>query len=144
MISQIDQFKLPFFHLYEMIYKFRQSIINLLEQNKFVSLAECLQMIKQLSSDDNNQTNDFVENSERVLKDILKILQTCLSTLISTINEKGVVKEFEPITETPLIDHQQSQLLQQKESTITELTTKYEHISNALHQMNTAHEEELK
>jgi hypothetical protein len=125
-----------------MIYKFRHSIINLLEQNKFLSLAECLQMIKQLSSDDNNLTNDFVENSERVLKDIIKVLQTCLSTINE--KEKEVIKELEPIIETPLIDNQQSLLLQQKDTIINELKTKYENLNNVFNRINTKLEEESK
>ncbi len=43
-------------------------------------------MIKQLSASDNNPTNDFVDNSERVLKDTVKVLQTCLATI--TLTEK--------------------------------------------------------
>jgi len=142
---QTDQFKVPFYHLYEIIHKFRHSIINLLEQNKFLSFADCLQMIKQLSSDDNNLTNDFIENSERVLKDIIKILQTCLKTLQSTINEYEIKeKEPEPIIESSLIDNQQSLILEQKELMIIDLTTKYEHIAKVLNQINKKNEETSK
>jgi hypothetical protein len=144
-----DQFKLAFFSLYENIYKFRYSIINLLEQNKLLSLASCLHLIKQLSSDDNNLTNDFIENAERVLQDIVKVLQTCMATLQSTIDEyqlkeKDMLNESELIVETSLIDNQQSRILEQKELILLDLKTKYEQLTKLLNQTNTKHEEEFK
>ena len=87
-VIQTDQYKVPFFHLYETIYKFRHSITNLLEQNKFLSLADRLEMIKQLSATDQTLTNDFVDNSERVLKDTVKVLQTCLAITTKNENEQ--------------------------------------------------------
>jgi hypothetical protein len=139
-----DQFKLPFYYLYEIIYKFRYSVINLLEQNKFLSLADCLQMIKQLSIDDNNQINNFIDNAEHVLKDIIKIFQTCIKTLQTTIKEQEIIKESEIITENSLIDNQQSLIIDQKDSTIIDLTTKYEQITKILNQVNKKYEEESK
>jgi hypothetical protein len=141
-MNQTDQFKIPFFHIYEIIYKFRHSIINLLEQNKFLSLADRLQMIKQLSSEDDNITNDFVENSERLLKDIVKVLQTCMATLISTINEYQT-KEPETIIEAPSHDDQQSLILQQKEWIINDLTTKYDQLTHVLNQANAKHQDDF-
>jgi len=145
-IIQNDQFKLPFFHLYETIYTFRHSIINLLEQNKFLSLADRLDMIKQLSLSDNNLTNDFVDNSERVLKDTVKVLQTCLATIISTQTEnetkEKLISTEQPITiiETPINDNQ---IIQQKEFIIDNLNTKYQQITQVVDQNNKKHEEEL-
>ncbi|CAF1034542.1 unnamed protein product [Rotaria sordida] len=150
-----DQFKLPFFHLYDIIYKFRHAIINLLDQNKFTSLADRLKMIQQLSSDNddnnnnnNNITNDFIKNSECVLKDTVKILQTCITTLLSTIKEyqikeKEIKHELEPIKEASLVDNQQTSTFQEKDLTIIDLTTKYEHITKVFNQTNKTYEEKL-
>jgi hypothetical protein len=142
---QSDQYKLPFFHLYEIIYQFRHSTINLLEQNNFLSLADCLQMIKQLSSNDNYLTNDFLENAEHVLKDTIKILQTCISTFQTRINEyqiKELVKEPETMSS---IDHQQSSfVIEQQESVIIDLTIKYEHLTSILNQVKIKNEVESK
>ena len=57
-------------------------------------------MIKQLSAADNNLTNDFVDNSERVLKDTVKVLQTCMASIISTKAETEQ-KEKEIPSEQP-------------------------------------------
>jgi hypothetical protein len=142
---QSDQYKLPFYHLYEIIYQFRHSTINLLEQNNFLSLADCLQMIKQLSSNDNYLTNDFLENAEHVLKDTIKILQTCISTFQTRINEyqiKELVKEPETMSS---IDHQQSSfVIEQQESVIIDLTIKYEHLTSILNQVKIKNEVESK
>ncbi|CAF1176649.1 unnamed protein product [Rotaria sordida] len=147
-----DQFKVPFFHLYETIYKFRHSIINLLEQNKFLSLADRLDMIKQLSTSDNNITNDFVDNSERVLKDTVKVLQTCMTTLISTKNEnENENKKKESSSEqstattmqTSTISHDQLSIIQQKESIIEDLSNRHKQISQELDENNKKHSEEI-
>jgi hypothetical protein len=135
--------------MYETIYKFRHSIINLLEQNKFISLADRLEMVKQLSSSDTNPTNDFVDNSERVLKDTVKVLQTCMATFVSTVNENEL-KQKQPsfeqskITiETSTNDTQQSSLILQKESTIDDLNNKYQQVTQVLDQNTKKHEEEM-
>ncbi|CAF1103640.1 unnamed protein product [Rotaria sp. Silwood1] len=147
---QTDQFKLQFFQLYDLIYKFRYAIINLLEQHKFTSLADRLQIIQQLSSDNdnNNITSDFIKNSECILKDTVKVLQTCITTLTSTINEyqrkeKDFKYELEPIEEASSVDNPQSSILQEKELMIIDLTTKYEHITKVLNQTNKTNEEKL-
>ncbi|CAF4385732.1 unnamed protein product [Rotaria sp. Silwood2] len=151
-MTQTDQFKLQFFHLYDTIYKFRHAIINLLEQNKFTSLADRLQIIQQLSSDsddnNNNMTEDFIKNSECVLKDTVKVLQTCITTLVSTVNEyqrkeKEIKHELEPIAETSVVETQQSSIPQENEFTIIDLTTKYEHVTKVLNQTNKTYEEKL-
>lgn len=140
---QIDEYRLPFYHLYEIVFKFRHAVINLLEQYKFSSLANCLEMIKQLSSDENNNlTNDFIQNAERVFKDIVKVLQTCLTP----IKEKEIIKEPspEPTMEISVTDNQQSIILDQKQSIIIDLTTKYEHLMNVLNEKNKKFEIESK
>jgi len=146
---ETEHYKLPFFNLYGLIYKFRQLIINILEKNKFFSLVGGLQMIKQLSVNDNNKTNNFIENSERTLKDITKVLQTCFSTFQSTINEyerkqKELPQEFESITETSLIENQQSLILEQKEALITDLTMKCEQATKTLNQTTKKYQEDIK
>jgi len=149
-IIETNEYKLPFFDLYELIYKFRHSIINLLEQNKFVTLADRLLMIKQLSSDDHYTINAFIENSHCVLKDTCKVLQACIALLLSSINEyqikekeKEIPKESsEPTRESSSIDDQQELMLEQKESMIIDLTNKYAHLTTVFNQMNAKHEEE--
>ncbi|CAF0725747.1 unnamed protein product [Rotaria sp. Silwood1] len=148
-VIHTDQFKVPFFHLYETVYKFRHSIINLLEQNKFLSLADRLDMIKQLSISDNNLTNDFVDNSERVLKDTVKVLQTCMATLISTKTEneskqkESSSEQSATTVQTSTVHNDQSSIIQQKESIIDDLNNRYQHISEVLDQNNKKHSEEL-
>lgn len=146
---QSDQFKLPFFHLYETIYKFRHSVINLLEQNKLLSLADRLEMIKQLSTTEDNPTNDFVDNSERVLKDTVKVLQTCMTTLVMVKNEeekkqKEADSEPSAVTiKTTTNETDQSSIIQLKESIIEDLSSKYQHISVVLDENIKKHNEEL-
>lgn len=147
-MTESDSYKLPFFHLYELIYKFRQTIINLLEQNQFQALANCLQLNKQLTSD-NGQPSDFLENIERVLKDVTKILQTCLTTFQSKINDyenknKEKEKEIKPLPEPIVTDNQQSKIIEDKNLLIIELKTKYDHMTNILNQTNIKHENEMK
>ncbi|CAF1465380.1 unnamed protein product [Adineta steineri] len=148
-IIQNDQYKVPFFHLYETIYKFRHSIMNLLEQNKFSSLADHLEMIKQLSSslpndtttnNNNHLADDFVDNSERALKDTIKVLQTCMATLISTINQRENEQNQSPTT---LNNNPQSSIIQEKESTIDDLNQKYQQITEEFNQNNKKYQEEL-
>jgi len=139
-----DQFQHSFYHLYEIIYKFRHSTINLLEQNNFLSLAGCLHMIKQLSIDDNNIINNFIDNAEHLLKDIIKVFQTCIKTLQTTIKEKEIIEEPEIIIENSLIDNQQSLIIDQKDSIIIDLTTKYEEMTKILNRVNKKYEEESK
>jgi hypothetical protein len=124
--------------LYETIYKFRHSIINLLSKSEFVSLADRLDMDKQLSPTENNPTNDFVDNSERVLKDTVKILQTCMETLTSTMD-----KNKENQSNMSTIDNQQSSTIQQKESIIDDLNNKYQQITEILDENNKKSKEEL-
>ncbi len=124
--------------MYETIYKFRHSIINLLSKSEFVSLADRLDMDKQLSPTENNPTNDFVDNSERVLKDTVKILQTCMETLTSTMD-----KNKENQSNMSTIDNQQSSTIQQKESIIDDLNNKYQQITEILDENNQKSKEEL-
>ncbi len=124
--------------MYETIYKFRHSIINLLSKSEFVSLADRLDMDKQLSPTENNPTNDFVDNSERVLKDTVKILQTCMETLTSTMD-----KNKENQSNMSTIDNQQSSTIQQKESIIDDLNNKYQQITEILDENNKKSKEEL-
>jgi hypothetical protein len=104
-------------------------------------------MIKQLSLNDNNLPNDFIDNSERILKDITKVLQTSITTLQSIINEyqlkeKEFLKETTSITETSLIDSQEALILDQKDSLIVDLTTKYEDIVKILNEIKKKNQEE--
>ena len=148
---QADEGKLPFYHLYELVYRFRQWIIRLLEQNNFLTLADRLLMIKPLTSDDHYSPETFLDNAERSLKDTRKVLQSCLSLLISSIQEyemkeKEDEKELstQPTREPSMIDEQQKLLLEQKEAMIIDLSTKYEQLTNAFHEMNTKREEEIR
>ncbi|UJR25758.1 hypothetical protein I4U23_007112 [Adineta vaga] len=137
-IIQTDQYKVPFFHLYETIYRFRHSIINLLEQNKFLPLADRIDLINQLSSTtDQNPVTDFVDNSERALRDTVKVLQTCLTTLTTTIDE-NTKKQNQ-------LQREQSQptIIQQKESIIDELNHKYQQVNELLNVNNQKFQEEL-
>ena len=148
-MASFEQYKSSFFHLYETVYKFRQAIVNILEQNQLVSFANCLQMIRQLSSDDQTLTKDFLENAERVLKDITKVLQTCTTTLQSTIQnyqnkEKAMDKEPKSEIEKSSMIDQQSINLEQKESMLIDLTIKYEQLTKIFDQVNIKHEEEVK
>ena len=141
-----DQFKVPFFHIYETIYKFRHSITNLLEQNKFLSLADRLEMIKQLSSSDNNPTNDFVDNSERVLKDTVKVLQTCMATMIANNNgtEKKLKDTLDEQSKTAVeSSNPDKELLQEKELVIEDLNHKCQAMNKMLDQSSKKHEEEV-
>ncbi|CAF3083058.1 unnamed protein product [Rotaria socialis] len=145
--TETDQFKVGFFYVYDIIYKFRHAITKLLEKYKFTFLADRLQIIQQLSSG-SHATNDFIKNSECVLKDTVKILQICLTTLQTTINEYQIKQssieiEPEPIKESSIIDNQQSLILQEKELTITDLTAKYEHATRLLNEANKKHKEAL-
>ncbi len=108
-------------------------------------MADRLDMIKKLSSSDNNLTNDFVDNSERVLKDTVKILQTCMATItvakIDTENkQKQISTEQTTTKETPTND---KQLIQQKELIIEDLNNKYQQLTQLVEQKNKKHEEEL-
>ena len=148
-VIQIDHFKVPFFHLYETIYKFRHSIINLLEQNKFGSLAGRLDMIQQLSSVGPSGTNDYVDNSERVLKDTVKVLQTCLATLMSSMQEndmkqKSTIIEPAKSIASPPFDRaeQQQVMLEQKDRLIHEINAKYEQVTHSLEETSKKHQEE--
>ncbi|CAF1676263.1 unnamed protein product [Rotaria magnacalcarata] len=145
--TEKDQFKVGFFYVYDIIYKFRHAITKLLEKNKFTFLADRLQIIQQLSSD-SHATHDFIKNSECVLKDTVKILQICLTTLQTTINEyqikeSSIEKEPEPINEPSIIDNQQSLILQEKEFVIADLTAKYERATILLDEANKKHKEAL-
>lgn len=146
-IIESDSYKLPFYHLYETIYKFRQAIVNLLEQNQLSSFANCLQMIRQLPSDEDSLIKDFLDNAERVLKDISKALQTCTVTLQSTIEEyqrkeKDRLKNPQLPTEISNDDPEQSTLLEQKESMLVDLTMKYEQLNRVFNQNNAKHDAE--
>ena len=148
MTIESDSYKTPFFHLYESIYKFRQTIINLLEQNQFESLASCLQLTKQLSSD-NDQPADFLTNIERILKDLTKILQTCLKTcqlkIIEYENKSKQKEEIKPVIPEPIVvDDRQSKIIEEKDLIIRELNTKYDRMTNILNQTNVKHENEIK
>jgi hypothetical protein len=107
-------------------------------------------MIKQLSSSDYGITNDFVDNSERVLKDTVKVLQTCMATLISTINENDVKQKQSSSTEQSQItlktstnDHQQSSIIQQKDSIIDDLNYKFQEVTQSLDLNTKKYEEEI-
>lgn len=121
--------------------------MNLLEQNELLSFANCLQMIRQLSPDEDTLSKDILDNAERVLKDISKVLQTCLVTLQSTIQqyqlkEKDMSKNPMPVLDTSIDDPQYSFLLEQKETMLKDLTTKYEQLTTLLNQTNAKHDAE--
>ena len=104
-------------------------------------------MIRQLSSDEENLSKDIVDNAERVLKDISKVLQSCLVTLQSSIEEyqlkeKDMLKNPQSSMNTSINDPQQSSLLEQKETMLMDLTSKYEQLTKIVNQTNTKHEAE--
>ena len=104
-------------------------------------------MIRQLSSDEENLSKDIVDNAERVLKDISKVLQSCLVTLQSSIEEyqlkeKDMLKNPQSSMNTSINDPQQSILLEQKETMLMDLTSKYEQLTKIVNQTNTKHEAE--
>lgn len=102
-------------------------------------------MNKQLSLSDNNPTDDFVDNSEHLLKDTVKVLHTCMATLTSTI-DKHETKQNQPISEQPNIstsDNQQSSIVQEKELIIDDLNNKYQQLTKILDQNNEKYKEEL-
>ncbi|CAF0855514.1 unnamed protein product [Adineta ricciae] len=143
---QTDQYKIPFFHLYETIYNFRHSIMNLLEQNKFLPLADRADLIRQLSSTgDQNPATDFVDNSERALQDTVKILQTCLTTLTTTIdqNEEKHSQLARKEVETKTDENQSLAIIQQKESIINDLSQKYQQATEVLTENQRKFQEDL-
>ena len=102
-------------------------------------------MNKQLSSSETNPTNDFVDNSERVLKDTVKILQSCMATLTSTI-DKNEPKQNQSLSEPLKIsttDNQQSSIVQPKEIIIDDLNNRYQKITEILDRNNKKYTEEL-
>ena len=119
-------------------------MISLLEQNKFISLADRLEMIKQISSMDNMVTNDFVDNSDRVLKDTAKVLQTCMTTLMTTIHEnENKLKEAsseQAKAAAPLAKLEAN--VEEKQPDVSDLHAKYQQISQSLDQNNEKHREE--
>jgi hypothetical protein len=100
-------------------------------------------MDKQLSPTENNPTNDFVDNSERVLKDTIKILQTCMATLTSTMEKNKQNQSSSEQSKMSIIDNQQSSIIQQKESIIDDLNNKYQQITEILDENNKKSKEEL-
>ena len=145
LLRRADSYKVPFFHLYESIYKFRHTMISLLEQNKFMSLADRLEMIKQISSMDNIVTNDVVDNSERVLKDTAKVLQTCMATLMTTIheNESKLKEASSEQTKVTVPSAKLETHVGEKQPDDGDLHAKHQHISHALDQNNQKHQEEM-
>ena len=143
---QTDQYKIPFFHLYETIYNFRHSIMNILEQNKFLPLADRTDLIKQLASTtEQNPATDFVDNSERALRDTVEILQTCLTTLTTTIdqNEEKHSQLARKEAETKTDENQSLAIIQQKESIINDLSQRYQQATEVLTENQRKFQEEL-
>ena len=103
-------------------------------------------MIKQLSSSDNNPTNDFVDNSERVLKDTVKVLQTCMATMIANNNgtEKKLKDTLDEQSKTAVeSSNPDKELLQEKELVIEDLNHKCQAMNKMLDQSSKKHEEEV-
>lgn len=106
-------------------------------------------MTQQLSSNDNSEPNDYIQNSECVLKDIVKVLQTCITTLLSRIKEyrlkeSAVKTDLDSIIEISSTDDQQSSTIQDKEFLILDLKNKYENTTKLLNETNKNHEKRLK
>ena len=121
--------------------------MNLLQQNKFTTLADSLDNIRQLSVDADPVTQEFVDNAERVLKDIMKVMQTSMAIYASTIGKhEAKLKELSDrpvkIDESPPVDTSLPAVLQEKDATIANLTAKHKEITNMLNQTTKAHEEE--
>lgn len=101
-------------------------------------------MIKQLSSNDQIITNDFVDNSERVLKDTVKVLQTCLATINK--NEIEQQKKSLPVEQTkPSIETTKSiaETHPEKESIIEDLNTKHQQVTQTMNENQQKYQEEL-
>lgn len=105
-------------------------------------------MIKQLSSTDQTITNDFVDNSERVLKDTVKVLQTCLATIAKNENTQQQQQEKKtiPIEQPkPTIETKKSdnEIQPEKDPIIENLNTKYQEVTLTLNETQQKYQEEL-
>ena len=123
-------------------------MVKLLEESNFVTLADRLHMIKRIASESDGKRDEFGSNAEQVLADITKVLQTCVALFKSSINEyerkqQELLSEPKAIVEVPVLDPQQTLLLQQKELIIDNLNAKYEHLTDALEQLNRKRRDEF-
>lgn len=106
-------------------------------------------MIKQLSASDTNPTNDFVDNSERVLKDTVKVLQTCMSTVTTTPsknendNKQKQISNEQIQKKTLDIPTKDNQIIQEREIIIEELNNKYQEVTQNIDETKKKYEEEL-
>lgn len=119
---------------------------SLLEQNQFVSLADRLEMTKQLATVDEQLTNDYLENSENVLKDTVKVLRTCFTSLLSSVRQNEKSPDEEKTVSTPVepIENQEKTLIEQeKQQIIDEFNRKYEEINQSVEAKNKKQIEEL-
>ena len=131
------------------MYKFRQSIVNLLQQNKFTTLADSLDNIRQLTVDAEPVSQDFINNAERVLKDIMKVMQTSMAINASTISRhEAELKELanRPVTIDEIVptDAPSAALLQEKEAMIANLTAKLLRMTDMFNQATKDHEEDAR
>jgi hypothetical protein len=123
-------------------------MVNLLEESKFLTLADRLHMIKRIASESDGKSDEFAFNAEQVLADITKVLQTCVTLFKSSITEyerkqKELLSEPKVIVEVPVLDPQQTLLVQQKDLIIDNLNAKYEHMTDALDQLNRKRRDEF-
>ena len=141
--------RLIFSQLYEIIYKFRSSIANLLAQNQFQVFSDRLLSLQPLDNDVCYQPEQIVQSAETLLKEMAKVLQTTMSMYSSQINEHEIKQRNfanqskindEPTPSNP----DQSAFLEEKEMMMTDLTMKYKKVTEMLNESMREHEEETK
>jgi hypothetical protein len=143
-------FERSFYDLYEIIYRFHRSIVNVLVHNRLTTLADSLGNAKQLSINDKHvTTSTFTDNAEHVLKDVMKVIQTSMAIHLSTINEYEVKqktnwKQSLFVEQTTPVDGQSSSFIEEQQATIDDLTTKYKTIVDILDRTTKEHEEETR
>jgi len=101
-------------------------------------------MIKQLSATDQTLTNDFVDNSERVLKDTVKVLQTCLAITTKNENEQqNQTAPVEPLKPSIEIKPIEPETRREQDSMIEDLNAKYKQVTQIMNESQQKYQEEL-
>ena len=137
-----------FFPFYELIFKARQAFANVLEQHHFSTFADRLQSFKQMSSDDRYESQTYFDNAETLLKEMLKTFQTAMAVSSSQITDleakaREPAKIVRSIDDPPTIDPQHSALIEEKESKIQDLTTKYRQLAELYSEATKEHDVEV-
>lgn len=146
---RIDPAQTSFVHLYELLLKFRQALVNILQQNKFHVFADRLQTLKLNSIEDEQEHQLYLDNAENLLKEMMKIMQTSMAVYSSKVNDyETKLKEKSSVlpstTEASRVDLEQSALIEEKNSIITDLTKKYQKLSDLFNETAKQHDTEIK